>query len=317
MSLVCSFFQRPDASDVGWLWLERLVYESSHRGYWNGLELNPLGQLVELLASKLSLMVDPLVWIDRARGPLWRVDRLGAVLAVLSKDETITADNKAGTLSSLLIEVQPQFAGADSKLANSGGVLGLAGAACLFHATDPVEVVKRLWDELRPLREQGWGFPKANDANQAAELMIVWAIVTMQHLEGQRKTDLWICLCELLETAMKQDYRCTNNPFWPEALKSLTLSISEIMGGERINDVSVLEGFLRPYLYKGSLFFELHHALVSAGIAPDILEGALNSLNVSTIELADRFLVANKLRIEKGYEDFHLVSYVRNIFHSV
>jgi hypothetical protein len=87
-SLADALTQRADAIPLAWAWLDRLMFEGMHRGYWRidtrakeGISIDPLMILVLALSERLPLRPDFAEWVEDEQ-TLWRIDRVLATLAV-------------------------------------------------------------------------------------------------------------------------------------------------------------------------------------------------------------------------------------------
>lgn len=112
-SMLDALMSRGDAVAIGWLWLERLIFEGECRGFWRcdrqqgtGVVMDPLMILIRQLAARLDPRADRLNWIRQVQD-LWRVHRVAAVLAVGAGRAPTNSDDRKEGLGALLIVVEP------------------------------------------------------------------------------------------------------------------------------------------------------------------------------------------------------------------
>ncbi|MGJ5051642.1 hypothetical protein ACQR09_31565 [Bradyrhizobium oligotrophicum] len=297
-----ALFDRKDANLIGWVWLERLVYEGERSGYWRcdrqqgtGFVLDPLMILISRLSAKLEPRVDQLAWINEAQ-ELWRVDRIAAVLAVAANKAT-----RAALLSELIIATKPMYAGAVAAIGRRDCVVGRIGATHLLGAVEAERFIRDLWDELRPVREEAWRGNSGQARNGTAELAVLWAMCAMEMATAEIKRRLWLALRHVLESAMQTDYPSSPGGFWPAALRRLCQSTAAILTGAPADDLDILTELMRPRVRADDLFFEMVFVLQNAGVAQRLIEAAIDRWGHRLDDLATRYLAIEILRTEQGH----------------
>lgn len=312
-------FDRGDAIAVGWLWLERLVFEGEHRGLWRcdrqqgtGLVLDPLMGLISRLSARLEPRADRLAWIREAQD-LWRVDRIAAVLAVATGREPAEPETRETLLGELLIGLEPAYAGAVQAIERSDCIVGRIGAVHVLGAAEPERFVGNLWDELRPVRERAWHFGSEEVRNGVAELAVLWAVCAMEMAAGDLRRKLWLALSSILESAMQTDHPSSPGGFWPATLRRLCRSASAILTGAPAEDLDVLAELIRPRVRADDLFFELVFVLENGGIDRSVIEAAVARWGLGLADLARRYLAMETLRIERGHYSQPWLSRVRSL----
>ncbi len=301
-----ALFERADAELTSWAWLERLIFEGEHMGVWRcrpqpgeGFVIDPLMFLIREIAAKLSPRTDYLEWINAA-APLWRVDRMAAVLAVAAQDESVEGEQHSAFLMNLLKITVPAYAGASSAFGRQDCVIGRLGAGYVLASKDPALFIRTLWDTLRPIREQAWRSRGSENRSDTGELAILWAICAMEVATGNLKISLWHALREILESAVRTDHPSSYGDTWPSALRRFFQSTNTILTGDADEDAAILAELLRPYVQADQDFFELIFTLESAGIERDAIKEATKRWGVLLEELARQYLVASTLRIQQG-----------------
>lgn len=301
-----ALFSRDDAVAVGWLWLERLVFEGEHRGIWRvdngeraGLVLDPLMTLIGALASRLPPREDRRAWIENARD-LWRIDRLMAVLAVDGSRASGPLVEAGQTLRELLITLEPAFAGCEEAIQRTDRVVGRVGATHVLAVPEPAAFVSALWHDLRPTRERAWRSLGKHARSNAAELAVLWGICAMEITQGESKRRLWQALRAILEEAMQVDEPASPSGYWPAATRRLCRSVPSILTGDSTRDTELLAELVRPRARPDSLFFEMIFILRSSGVDDRLVEAAVSHWGSGVETLAGRFLAMESLRIKRG-----------------
>lgn len=298
--------ERADFKLIGWAWLERLIFEGERQGIWRcnrrqgeGIMIDPLMTLVRKLAASLVLPTDYLDWINAA-APLWRVDRMAAVLAVAAKDESVEEEQRSAFLMDLLMMTAPAYAGASSAFGLQDCVIGRLGAGYVLASKDPALFIRTLWDALRPIRERAWRSRGSENRSDTGELAVLWAICAMEVATGSLKISLWHALREILESAVQTDHPSSYGDTWPSALRRFFQSTSGILTGHATEDAAILAELLRPFVRADQIFFELVFTLENVGIERCVIDEATRRWGLTLEELAMKYLIAATLRTERG-----------------
>lgn len=316
-TILDALFSRGDAVAVGWLWLERLVFEGERRGIWRvdgrgreGLVLDPLMTLIRGLASRLPPREDPRVWIEDAPD-LWRIDRLLAVLAVEGSRASGAPIEAGQTLRELLTALEPAFAGCEEAIQRTDRVVGRVGAAHVLAVPDPAAFMSALWHDLRPARERAWRSLGEQARGNAAELAFLWGICAMEMTRGEPMRRLWYAVRAILEEAMQADEPASPGGYWSAATRRLCRSVPSVLTGDDTHDNELLAELVRPRARADSLLFEMVFTLRSSGVDDRLVEAAVSRWGSGLGTLAERFLALESLRIERGAYSLEWLDRVR------
>ncbi|GHB26305.1 hypothetical protein GCM10007094_13140 [Pseudovibrio japonicus] len=303
--LLEAFFTREDAQAIGWLWLERLIFEGKSRGMWSfrshgqGMFIDPLALLINELSKKIDLRELTVPWIKEA-GDLWRVNRLLAVLSVATENKTLNTEERVKLLQDLLIKVRPSFSASVDRIEQKGDVAGSIGAQYLLKIKDAEAVIEDLWSKVRRYREQAWNRDLDETPNGVAELVVLWALNALEFTEGERKKVIWCISQEMLEDAMQTEAYSFRRDFWSAALVRLCKSMKDVLTGSSEEDLEFLTEFLRPYAWPHNTFFQMVFAMQNHGIDQKMIEDAVSHWGSSLQELARHYLIIQNIRIDRG-----------------
>ncbi|MFL0694320.1 MAG: hypothetical protein ACJLUP_20245 [Agrobacterium tumefaciens] len=303
-NVVEAVISREDAATVGLLWLERLVFEGEHRGWWHlnlrncdGYVLNVLMLLIVGLSSKLEMPNDLYKWIDEA-APLWRVDRMAAILIVAAHRVPQEGSELSKFAFELLVTTAPIHAGASNSLDRPACVIGQIGANAILAAEKPADFTLKLWDGLRPLRERAWR-SGGQTTNNAGEIAVLWAICAMEAAEGKLKRELWEAVAKVLESGRQTDHPSSDNRFWSTALRRFARSTSQILTQTLATDTDIIAELLRPHIRADSAFFEIIFAIEGGGVNPSLVRTAVSRWGMTLKDLASLYLKTHRLRISR------------------
>ena len=303
-ALLDALFSRDDAVAVGWIWLERLIFEGERRGVWwldqaqtSGWVLDPLMVLVSTLSARLKPREDWRSWVSE-REELWRIDRVAAVLSVAGAQTGGETGPPVKLLEDVFAELKPRYAGASGAMEPIDCVIGRIGAKCLLAAAEPDVLVADLWAKLRPTREQAWR-GEYETRNEAAELLMLIAICAMERATAKLERKLWLAIRGVLEDAMQTDHPAGSSNFWPAAVKRHARITKKILSGDPSEDLNDIAEVMRPYIRADNLLFEMVSALRSGGAEGLMISAAIARWGVRLPDLAKRYLLMEKLRIER------------------
>lgn len=312
---------RPDAEELSWNWLERLVREGNGSGKWSlrydgrqGFVIDPLMSLISSVASSLAWREDRHSWIGGAKGP-WRIDRIGSAIAVMACTPDLPSSERESALLGFLLRYEPEYAQALDAMAGRRNAIARVGGSQILHATDPRAFVVDLWDRMRPVREKAWRRSSGERVgNDCGEVVALWAMSAMEQAPTASKHGLWVATASIICDAMSTDHAAAVWQFWPTALCRLCRSFRAVQeSAGHPHGPSLLEWLLRPYIGPSETFFGMVLALHGAGTSLDEIDDALKHYGTSLPSLASRYLLHQGLRIERGYFDPGWVDRVREL----
>ncbi|KQP04528.1 hypothetical protein ASF26_10330 [Methylobacterium sp. Leaf93] len=293
-----ALFSRRDATCLGWAWLERLVFEGEHRGCWRPRHHVGEGRYVDAwiivvhgLAQRLRPRTDALSW-TLAREPLWRSDRMTAVLASVIFSESPDRAAIANLLRSMLMSVEPPYSGAAKALSGSGSPLAKIGCDCVLSLDEPSTFLASTWQELRPYRERAWrGRNRADEtAGNPAEILVLWALYALEKAPPGSAAEMSRMVEAMLCDAFQTDAQGAVRDFWLAATErfSRTLGATRPEGADEVR-ADVVE-FLRPYLRDDEYVVRISMALHKSGVSVSIIINSLNSFGFDLTEAVHEFI---------------------------
>ncbi|KQO52218.1 hypothetical protein [Methylobacterium sp. Leaf85] len=293
-----ALFSRRDATFIGWAWLERLVFEGEHRGCWRPRHHVGEGRYVDAwiivvhgLAQRLGTRTDALSW-TLAQKPLWRSNRMTAVLASVIFSELPDRAAIAMLLRSMLMSVEPPYSGAARAVSGSGSPLAKIGCDCVLSLDEPSTFLASTWQDLRPYRERAWrGRNRADEtAGNPAEILVLWALYALEKAPPGSAAELSRTVKAMLCDAFQTDAQGAVRAFWLAA----TERFSRIFGATRPEGADEVRAdvveFLRPYLRDDEYVVRISMALHKSGVSASIIIASLNSFGFDLTEAVCEFI---------------------------
>ena len=300
-------FSRSDATFLAWAWLERLIFEGEHRGFWRsdprqgaGKVVDALIVLIAALARRLDIRDDAQAWALATEG-VRRSDRVAAVLSVAMFGRAPDCRTIEGLLRSTLINIEPPYS-AQAAVVRSDSVMGRIGGQCILTVERPDAFVAKVWQHLRPFRERAWrSMLQGDEKTNLGELLVLWSIFALDEAPADVQPGLLRTIEAILSDAFQTDRHAPGGGFWPAALERFGRSFGKaclgIMADETVGRVANL---VRPYLRADDYFFRLIVSLTVSGLDPAIVHRAVSSFGLHLPDLVGEFLATRQQPIARG-----------------
>lgn len=318
-----ALFTRADAVFLAWAWLERLIYEGERRGYWrtdhrrgDGIVLDPLITLIVALVRRLEPRTDLESWV-LANPPLWRIDRAMAGIAVrafaLPPDRSALQSLLEWTLATLA----PAFPGADDAVLRSNGVVGRIGAYGLLHLDQPGDELRRLWQTVRPLREQAWRTSAADDdRHDVAHVLILWGLDAVAAAPSETQPSLWSAYDEILRDAAQVDRVTFHGDFWQNVLQRYGWIVARLLA-DTPDPVTRLARTVRCHVGPNQSFVQFVLTFVRAGGDRSLIRAAVAAIGADLPHTLQLFLASERLHFKRGHFDRLWIDEVTTLYESM
>jgi hypothetical protein len=313
-------FLRPDATFLAWAWLERLIFEGEHRGFWcsapgqgAGLTLDALLLLIAALARRLNLRDDAEAWV-LGKEPLRRSDRVAAILAVAVFGRTPDGRVIESLLRSALMSIEPDYPAAHRAITRSDSLMGRIGGRCILAVAHPDAFVATLWQQLRPFRERAWhSVLQGEGKSNIGELLVLWGIFALDEACADMQSRLMHQIEAILRDAFQTDVHAAPGAFWPAALERFGTCFGKTCSRMSDEVDKRVADLLRPYLRADDYFFRLVVCLSISGLEPVTLHRVLASFELNLPDLVEEFLATRQQLIARGDYDRPWLEKVRSL----
>lgn len=315
-----AIFSRTDAIFLAWAWLERLIFEGEHRGFWRsdrrqgkGASVDALILTIAAIAQRLAPRDNPEAWVF-GEEPLRRIYRAVALLAATVFGRESNSGSIERVLRLVLLPAEPYYHGAREAIARSDSLLGRIGGRCILAVHRPSEFVATVWQQLRPLRERSWGSVLQGEAKtNLGELLALWSIFALENASADVQPPLVCETQKILRDAFQTDAQADHGVFWPAAIERFCRSFAKTCSGMPNETDRRLVDLIRPYLRAEDDFIHLVVSLNVSGIDAAILHRVVASLGPNLPDLVDEFLATRHRLIARGHYDNSWLERVRSL----
>lgn len=300
-------FARPDGVELAWHWLENLLRQTPRvpRTARNGPRtqmINRIGILAHALSSRMTPRRAQDAWIRETK-PLERQFRAVAVLSVAACT-TAAADLDVGSVAKGLLK------GDGFELTRASELIHLPGAPLRTIPGDALASIPNVaswfaisWSALRFERERAWR-SKGHDRSNPAEIMSLWGLGVIESLMMNapvKQSDaaaMWFAVERVFREARLVEPRLGRD-FWTEAVARLfrwwpqIFSVVEDLAGRdqaKSFDPAALGDVLTPYAEISGDFMAVIVSLQQGGLAPSMLDGAVQRARLDILRMIRRFL---------------------------
>lgn len=322
IEILDALFNRKDAKPLAWAWLERLIREGEHRGYWRmsnshgkGAATNCLYLLITELSGRIEISDIPPKHPETTpwkpiMGPM-------ASLAVMGLRENPDSEALQRKIWHVLTVDCPEFhIGSRGEFFRAvEKPIGLIGAVCLLQMPDPGSFLKRCWHLLRPYRERSWHIDEnARTTPNPGMPLILWGLMALYFAPEEKRSDLMASLEELLKDAWQTDARFSiRHEFWPDALEFFTIQWARYSPQGRKRTAQQIAEFLLSYLNGEYVLMRMISTLKREGIDMGTISQAVSTLGEKLPELAAEFLATHQYLISKHHWNPDWVVEIRTI----
>lgn len=315
-----ALFSRADAKRLAWAWLERLIREGEHRGYWRtgnaqerGATTNSLYLLIAELSGRIEVSDIP---PEHPETTPWKpIFGPMAALAVLGLREKPDIETLQRRVWQVLTVDRPEFH------IGSGGEffrgaerpIGLIGAVCLLQMPEPGSFLKQCWHRLRPHRERSWRVDENSRSTPNPGMpLILWGVTLLSFVPEEERSGLLESLPELLKDAWQTDARFSiHYQFWPDALEVFSIQWARNGANQEKPTTQQISAFLLPYLNGEYVLMRVISALRQGGIDLLAISQAVHELGEELPELAHEFLSTHQYLISKNHWNRDWISEIR------
>ena len=317
-----ALFSRGDAKQLAWAWLERLIREGQHRGYWSpgnrhekGFATNALMILIVQLARRIEVKDIPVAF---PKDDFWK-PHIGPIasLAVIVFQENARTEVNEGKIRDVLMSGCPDF-----HLGSGGEIfgrperpLGIIGANCLLNISEPGVFLTKIWNELRPYRERSWRVePPGNTPPNPGMLLVLWGLFAIHWAPTEKKEPLLVAMQSILKDAWQTDAGFSiRREFWPDALEFFAREWARSRSRENNNIHTLLAELLLPHLQSEKGLMQMVVALKGGGIPLDVMEQAIAPFGEKIGDLAQQFLYTHQYKISEHVFNHAWIAQIREI----
>lgn len=315
-----ALYSRADAKHLAWAWLERLIWEGEHRGYWRmgnsherGAATNSLYFLIAELSGRIEVSdIAP----EHPETTPWKpIFGPMAALAVIGLREKPDIEGLQRKVWHVLTVDRPKFQiGSDGDFFRGAErPIGLIGAVCLLRMPDPGSFLKQCWHRLRPHRERSWRVDENSRSTPNPGMpLILWGVTLLSFVPEEKRSSLLESLQELLKDAWQTDARFSiGHEFWPNALEVFATQWARNGANREKPTTQQISAFLLPYLNGEHALMRVISALKREGIDLSTISQAVHDLGDELPALANEFLSTHQYLISENQWNRDWISEIR------